>query len=54
MVMKILIEIFSLNVNVELVALVKEQCRLDMRKYSFFQRTIIKWNKLSTDCVLAV
>ena len=27
-------------------ALVKEQCRLDMRKYSFSQRVINEWNKL--------
>ena len=32
-------------------ALVKEQCRLDMRKYSFSQRVINEWNKLSNDCV---
>ena len=32
-------------------ALVKEQCRLDMRKYSFSQRIISKWNKLSNDCI---
>ena len=31
-------------------ALVKEQCRLDMRKYSFSQRVINEWNKLSIDC----
>ena len=31
--------------------LVKEQSRLYVRKYSFSQRTINKWNKLSTDCV---
>ena len=31
--------------------LVKEQCRLDMRKYSFSQRVINEWNKLSNDCV---
>ena len=30
-------------------ALVKEQCRLDMRKYSFSQRV----NKLPNDCVNA-
>ena len=29
-----------------LLALVKEQCRLDMRKYSFSQRVINEWNKL--------
>ena len=33
------------------VKLVKDQCRLDIRKYSFSQRTINKWNKLSTYCV---
>ena len=32
-------------------ALVKEQCRLDMRKYSFSQRAINEWNKLPNDCV---
>ena len=30
--------------------LLKDQCRLDIRKY---QRTINEWNKLSTDCVTA-
>ena len=34
-------------------ALVKEHCRLDMRKYSFSQRVINKWNKLPNDCVNA-
>ena len=34
-------------------ALVKEQCRLDMRKYSFSQRVINEWNKLPNDCVNA-
>ena len=33
--------------------LVKKQIRLDVRKYSFSQRTINVWNKLSTDCVHA-
>ena len=33
--------------------LVKDQCRLGIRKYSFSQRTINEWNKLSTDCVNA-
>ena len=32
-------------------ALAMEQCRLDMRKYSFSQRVINVWNKLSNDCV---
>ena len=34
-------------------ALVKEQFRLDMRKYSFSQRVINEWNKLPNDCVNA-
>ena len=34
-------------------ALVKEQCRLQMRKYSFSQREINEWNKLQNDCVNA-
>ena len=33
------------------VTLVKDQCRLDIRKYSFSQRTINIWNK--ADCVTA-
>ena len=35
------------------VILVKNQCRLDIRKYSFSQRTINEFNKLLTDCVTA-
>ena len=35
------------------VTLMKKQSRLDVRKYSFSQRTIHEWNKLSTDCVHA-
>ena len=31
------------------VKLVKDQCRLDIRKHSFSQRTINEWNTLSTD-----
>ena len=31
----------------------KKQSRLDVRKYSFSQRTINVWNNLSTDCVHA-
>ena len=34
-------------------ALVKEQCRLDLRKYSFSQRVINEWNKLPNDYVNA-
>ena len=35
------------------VTLVKEQSRLDVRKYSFSQRTINIFNTLSTDCMHA-
>ena len=35
------------------ILLVKEQSRLDVRKYAFSQRTINVWDKLSTDCVQA-
>ena len=35
------------------VKLIKGQCRLDIRKHSFSQRTINEWNKLYTDCVTA-
>ena len=35
------------------IKLVKDQCRLDIRKYSFSQRTINEWKKISTDCVTA-
>ena len=31
----------------------KQQCRLDMRKYSFSYRVINEWNKLPNDCVNA-
>ena len=34
-------------------ALIKEQCWLDMSKYSFSQRLINEWNKLPNDCVNA-
>ena len=34
-------------------ALVKEKCRLDMRKYAFSQRVINEWNKLPNVCVNA-
>ena len=56
--MKILIEIcFSHSRKIaeldDEVKLVKDQCRLDIRKHSFSQTTINEWNKLSTDCVTA-
>ena len=55
---KILIEIcFSHSRRIaeleDEIKLVKDQCRLDIRKHSFSQRTINEWNKLSTDCVTA-
>ena len=35
------------------VKFIKDKYRLAIRKYSFSQRTINEWNKLSTDCVTA-
>ena len=35
------------------VTLVKDQYRLDIRKYTFSKRTINEWNKLYSDCVTA-
>ena len=35
------------------VTLAKKQCRLDVRIFSFSQRTIKEWNRLSADCVVA-
>ena len=56
--MKILIEIFfSLKKDSRTreheVTLVKDQCRLNIRKYAFSQRTINEWNNLSIDCATA-
>ena len=55
--MKILIEMFfSLKkdrTRGHEVKLVKDQCRLHIRKYSFSQTTVNEWNKLSTDCITA-
>ena len=59
MVMKILILIFFLEIKESKITrghkfrLVKKQSRLDVRKFSFSQRTINVWNKLSTECVHA-
>ena len=41
------------NIREHEVKLVKYQCGLDIRKYSFSHRTINQWNKLSTYCVTA-
>ena len=57
MVMKILILIFFLEIKQNKITrghnftLVKKQSRLDVRKFSFSQRTINVWNKLSTECI---
>ena len=59
MVMKILIPIFFFESKESKItrghndALVKKQGRMDVRKYSFSQRTINVWNKVSTDCINA-
>ena len=33
------------------VTLAKKQCRLDIRQFSFSQRIVNEWNKLSAHCV---
>ena len=49
--MEILIEVFFFSLKKDNgtrghdVVLVKDQCRLDIRKYLFSQRTINEWNK---------
>ena len=35
------------------ITLAKVQCKLDIRKFSFSQRTPNEWNRLSADCVCA-
>ena len=35
------------------ITLAKKQCRLHIRKFSFSQRTVNEWNRLSADCVCA-
>ena len=57
--MKILILIFFFEIKESKITrrhsftLVKKQSRLDVRKFSFSQRTINVWIKLSTECVHA-
>ena len=59
MVMKILILIFFFKIKESKITrghnftLVKKQSRLDVRKFSFSQRTINVWYKLSAECVHA-
>ena len=33
------------------ITLAKKQCRLDIRKFSFSQKTVNEWNRVSADCV---
>ena len=33
------------------VTLARKQCRLYIRTFSFSQRTVNEWNRLSADCV---
>ena len=33
------------------VTLARKQCRLDIRTFSFSQRTVNEWNRSSADCV---
>ena len=55
--MKILIPIFFLEIIKSKITrghnftLMKKQSRLDVRPFSFSQRTINVWNKLSEECV---
>ena len=55
--MKILTEIFFVPIKEERrtrghgVTLAKKQCRLDIRTFSFSQRIVNEWNRLSADCV---
>ena len=55
--MKILILIFFFEIQESKITrgnnftLVKKQSRLDVRKFSFSQRTLNVWNTLSTECV---
>ena len=59
MVMKTLILIYFFEIKerkktrVRNFTLVKKQSRLDVRKFSFSQRTINVWNKLSKECIHA-
>ena len=36
------------------VTLAKKQCRLDIRKLLFSQRTLNEWSRLSADCIGAI
>ena len=45
---------FSLRTRGHEVKLVKDQCRLDIRKHSFSQRIINEWKKLSRELASSV
>ena len=55
--MKILIQTFFFEIKESKITrghnftLVKKQSRWDVRKFSFSQRTINVWNKLTEECV---
>ena len=54
--MKILTEVYFLvkeerRTRGRGVTLAKKRNRLDMRKFSFSQRRVNEWNRLSADCV---
>ena len=55
--MKILTGIFFFTIKEERrtrgheITLAEKQCRLDIRKFSFSQRIVNEWNRLSADCV---
>ena len=57
MCMKILIEIYLFLVKEDRrtrghgITLAKKQGRLDIRKFSFSQRTVNEWNRLPANCV---
>ena len=59
LVMQLLILIFFFEIKESKITrghnftLVKKQSRLDVGKFSFSQRTINVWNKLSAECVHA-
>ena len=59
MVMKILILTFFFEIKESKITrghnftLGKKRSRLDVRKFSFYHRTINVWNKLSEECVHA-
>ena len=41
----------GMKILTEIVTLAKKQYKVDIRKFSFSQRTVNEWNRLSADCV---